>query len=268
MPPRLTALVSKEEILHASGHDMLLECDLPDDYRGPAYAWGDAVATTRVAPHLRRASLLLVGPSRDVGALATALVHDGVLRELALRVVTMPRDALAQVSRTLRLFRGDDWDWMWTRAAPPTQADEGRLVNLTESDRADLSAFLREHNPRTYGAPFARPHQTWVGRRDPRVAAHSGVVACGSVEPGDGGRPFLAGITVAPAARGHGLGAAVSAALTRVALAQHDVSTLGLYADNDIARRLYTRLGYRCDHRLSTRLLEVSGEEPRQPVRA
>lgn len=266
MTPR--QLHSKAEILDVSGPDMMLECDLPDDYDGPAFALRRAVAVVRRTTRTRETSLLLGGDTSAVPRLMTALVDGGILADLSPRFVTVPRDAFEPVARLVPLTRGDDWDWMWTREPPPPVAGEHGLVRLGEECQAALKSFLAEHNPRTHGAPFARDGQTWLGRLDPTVAAHAGIVACGSVEPSGGGRPHLAGITVAPAARGRGLGTAVSAALTRIALAEQGVSTLGLYAVNDTARRLYRRLGYRCDHRLSTRLLDEQHGTPRDSTRS
>jgi len=44
--------------------------------------------------------------------------------------------------------------------------------------------------------------------------------------------------------RGAGWGAAVTAHLTRLAVAEVGACALGMFADNDVARRLYHRLGY------------------------
>lgn len=255
MPRDLTRLTTKAEILDVTGHDVMLECDLPDDYDGDAFALGGAVSAVRLSTRDRRPGMLLAGAVDDVAPLLVAMVEEGLVATLGPRVVTVPRPVFPIASTLLPLTRGDDWDWMWTRRSPTTLPGEERLDRFTERDRGALDSFLAQHNPRTHGAPYARPGQVWIGLRDSQVSEHDGIVACGSVEPGGGGRPHLAGITVAPAVRGQGLGAAVSAALTRRAIAEQGISTLGLYAVNDTARRLYSRLGYRCDHRLSTRLV-------------
>ena len=40
------------------------------------------------------------------------------------------------------------------------------------------------------------------------------------------------------------------------------VVTLGMYADNDVARRMNLRLGFRCDHRWSSRAVVLRTGTP------
>ena len=98
----------------------------------------------------------------------------------------------------------------------------------------------RPRAPRTHGQPFARPGQVWVGVRD----ADGALVACGGSEPSSAGTPTLAGIAVAGRLRRSGLGAAVSAHLTRRAVSEVGACALGMFADNAAARRVYERLGF------------------------
>ena len=51
-----------------------------------------------------------------------------------------------------------------------------------------------------------------------------------------------------PSHRGRGLGLAMTAHLTRLAVGLDGVCTLGMFADNDVARRLYHGLGYVTAH--------------------
>lgn len=57
------------------------------------------------------------------------------------------------------------------------------------------------------------------------------------------------------ALRGRGLGRAVTAGLTRWAIARHGVCTLGMYSDNPPARALYLGLGYRTAYAWHSRRL-------------
>ncbi len=78
---------------------------------------------------------------------------------------------------------------------------------------------------------------------------HDGrLVACAVMERNGAGRPHLAGITVHPSRRGLGLGRAMTAHLTRLAVDADGVCTLGMFASNDVARRLYHGLGYVTAH--------------------
>ena len=52
-----------------------------------------------------------------------------------------------------------------------------------------------------------------------------------------------------------GLGAVITAGLTRCALAEHQVCALGVFSDNTTAIDLYARLGYRIGRAWSSRLL-------------
>lgn len=129
-------------------------------------------------------------------------------------------------------------------------AAETRLQDLGPDWAEALISFLAQHNPRTDGEPYARPDQRWVGVVDGRE-----VVACGCAEPNEGGILALAGITVRPDRRGEGLGAAVTAALTRPGVAADGAVTLGMYSDNDVARRIYHRLGYRTEVAFASRVV-------------
>lgn len=56
-----------------------------------------------------------------------------------------------------------------------------------------------------------------------------------------------------PAARGQGLGAAVTSVLTRHAFAGGaPACAVDLYSDNDVARALYRRLGYQLDQEFTS----------------
>ena len=216
---------------------------------GTGYALGDAVALPR-RTHTRRLGMLLLGPAADVGPLVGALLSEGVVPS-DLRAVTVQRGALAAVAAHLPLGDGNEWEWMYAARAPSVVPAESRLVGLDEADVPEIRGLLDVANPRTDARPFEFPDQQWVGARD----GSGRLVACGVREPNVAGWPALSGISVHPDERGTGLGLAVTAYLTREAVRERGTCTLGLYSDNDVARRVYHGLGYGGDHLWSSRRL-------------
>ena len=159
------------------------------------------------------------------------------------RHLSVPRGLLPVVAERLDLgSRGGEWDWLWTRHAPPVVPGEEHVVLLDPSVRDEAEAFLTAHSPRTHGQPFAREGQLWVGVRDPGTGAL--VAVLGAVSRA---RPVPQPSLASPWPRRgavSGWGAAVTAHLTRLAVDATGACALGMFADNDVARRLYERLGY------------------------
>ena len=238
-------LHSAAELVDATaGHPVTL-LDVGVGFVAPAYAVGwpgnGAVLFSRRSDHGVPGSAAIGTAS----GLATLLEDSAVLGWLTgggKRHLSVPRGLMPVVAQRLDLgSRGGEWDWMWTRTAPPVLPGEDRVEVLDPTSRDEAEAFLAEHSPRTHGQPFARPGQRWIAVRDTATGA---LVATGSSEPSAAGIPTLAGIATAAEHRGAGWGAAVTAHLTRLAVAEAGACTLGMFADNDVARRLYHRLGY------------------------
>ena len=245
----LRELSSHADLLAATAESAFIRYDIPAPLDHAAYAWGDAVALPRQT-HTRRLGLLVLGPPDDAGAVVGAMAREG-LHPADLTGVTVQRGALPAVAAHLAVGEGNEWEWMHAVAAPPRVPAEDRLVPLTEEDLPDIAVLLAEANPRTDARPFEYPGQHWVGVRD----GEGRLVACGARETNVAGFPILAGITVHPAERGTGLGLAVTAHLTRSAVTEEGVCTLGMYSDNAVARRVYHGLGYTGDHLWSSRRL-------------
>ncbi|HET9169931.1 MAG TPA: GNAT family N-acetyltransferase [Actinospica sp.] len=140
--------------------------------------------------------------------------------------------------------RSSEWDAMRCDAPPPEQPGEERVARVT--DLAAVQAFLDRVNPHHSVRADHREVECWLGVAG---AGPGELLAVGAFTRRRHGTAYLASIATAPEARGQGLGAAITAALTRRAFASGDVlCTLAHYHPNDAARRIYLRLGYRTTH--------------------
>ena len=187
---------------------------------------------------------------------------DGVVRLVARRVAGLSARGASALVDWMSLPRGvvvdeptldasglapfSTWDWMVTDEAPARVPVEDAVVPLDPTVDADaIRACLAESNPGTTAQPTGPDEAAWFGVRDGAVLA--GVVGAarrGARTPGALSW-HLHGLGVRPTARGRGIGAALTATATRAGLAAGaSWVSLGLYADNDAARRIYRRLGY------------------------
>jgi GNAT superfamily N-acetyltransferase len=153
----------------------------------------------------------------------------------------------------LEISEPETWDFMafdpaWNVPLPVLPGEE-RVVELLPSPEADaeIGDFLKVANPTHSAKPGWEAIQAWGVVRD----AEGALLACGAYCRRDGGNGYLASIGTHPEARGQGLGAAVSAWLTRRSLTNGDgFCALGHWYPNEPARRIYARLGYRTTHQM------------------
>lgn len=262
----LREVPTKGELLAATSGDPVLTGEADPDPAVPSLLLrrGSSWAAAFVRPQWLRGLGVMLHGEDD---LVLALVADPAFarwqrraRAAGARGLSVPR-ALEGPLAALLVDVGGRWEWMWTRTAPPpSSAATGALVvDLGEADRGAVEDLLAAHNARTDGEPFARAGQRWVGVRD-----WAGLVATGCCEVEPSGSPILAGITVVPEARGRGLGRAVTAELTRGAVAEHGWCTLGMYSDNPVARDLYRSLGYAVAARWTSGAM-ATGRSPHSP---
>lgn len=245
----MESLDDHSALVRASGGDPFVRWMI--DPAGPVRGWRlpTGVAWVRRTPR-GRTSLTVHADVAD----AVASVPELLQQAPEVQWLTLPRGAAGELFDVVDLDVGDDWEWLRTGEPPPGQVGEDLVVRLDLSDPAgpdahDVSRLLEAASPRHSAEPD-EPGVLWFGARD----GSGGLLACAAQQQVGPGVPHLASIATHPEARGSGLGAAVTAATTRAALdAGHPVVTLGMYSDNDVARRLYHRLGFRCDHRWSSR---------------
>ncbi|GAB3589051.1 hypothetical protein GCM10027446_00430 [Angustibacter peucedani] len=212
----------------------------------PLRGWALATGVAWVRRTPRRRTTLTVRADVDDAVRATAQL---LAAAPEVDFVTLPRGAAEPLADLLDLRVGDDWDWMSTATPPPRHPLEHLVQPLGDADRDDVAALLSAASPRHSAEPD-EPGVRWDGVR----ADDGRLVACAARQVVGPGVPHLASIATRPDVRGQGLGAAVTAAATRRGFDDGaPVVTLGMYADNAVARRLYERLGFVCEHRWSSR---------------
>ncbi|MBC7374130.1 MAG: GNAT family N-acetyltransferase [Frankiales bacterium] len=244
---QLTPLASAAEVLVATGHDPYTRSSLR---RPMVHGWAaaGAVAWMGVDPDERIRYLTLSGSPADVGALLTELLPQLRPRQR----LTVPRGTPAHLPAWVGMD-GTDWDFRWLDAPPTVQPGEERVVTL--DDEAAVRRLLADSSPTASARPGDPAVNGWVGVWD-----GSTLLACAADTSGSTGVGHLSSIAVHPNARGQGLGLAITAALARrMFAADCDLVTLGMYADNAVARRMYDTLGFRDDHRFTSGPLLVRG---------
>ncbi len=121
-----------------------------------------------------------------------------------------------------------------TRTRPEERGPAGLEIDVATSQVDVLRAYGAELEPLVRGR-IGQPDDTWLVARE-----HGLVVACARVRH-VAGTAYVSAVTVRPPARGRGVGRAISAAATRLALDRAPLAWLE--CDADVAP-LYARLGY------------------------
>lgn len=251
MSSGLRRLPDHPSLLAMTGDDAWVRWAVPCPLDGLAVTTGSVVAVER---HGRRHGWWLwplpaaASPGRALKAALAGLGEEGLLQSA--ESVSVPRRWAAVRDRRVPTGEGGDWEWMWTCTPPAPAPCEEELVELSDLDHAEeIMSFARSHHPRSWADAGTGRTELWLGLRDPEGR----LLAVGGMERLDTGVPHLAGIVTHTGARRRGLGRLVTAALTRRAIADSGVCTLGVYADNTAAVALYHRLGFRTAHSWSSR---------------
>ncbi|RJK96784.1 GNAT family N-acetyltransferase [Vallicoccus soli] len=229
-------------VLDRSGGDAYVRAELDPQRLVDGWALGRAAGWVGRRPGRDVPWLSAVGDPADAARLAAAVRARTAGTAAAPHGATLPRGAVPLLAG-VEVPVATDWDWFWTDDAPPRRAGEEQVRWLGAGDEDDVAALLAADSPRHSAVPGGPGVVRWCGvRLDGRLAATAAWVE--HVR----GVPHLASIATAATVRGHGWGAAVTAWVTRALLAEHGWVTLGMYADNGVARAMYRRLGYRDTH--------------------
>lgn len=237
-----------------AGHDELLalldddfaRAEVDPDRLHSSWALGDAAGWVTESRRIAgRAHLVALGPAADAAAMLGELAPR---EDVGLGSVTLPRDADSQLP-AYRLEPRNDWEWFVTRAAPPVQAGEDAVGWLDETTYDEIRRLLQRWSPRHDAEPGRPGVPRWAGLRD----SDGDLIAAAAHTEHRAGVPHLASVVTHGEHRGRGLGAAVTGWLTRNLLAEGTGwVTLGMYSDNDVARRMYLRLGFANDHHFTS----------------
>ncbi|MBK5308283.1 MAG: GNAT family N-acetyltransferase [Frankiaceae bacterium] len=236
----LTALSSAAEVLVATGHDPFARGSLR---RPLARGWlaGRAVAWMGVDPEERVSYLNALGPPAEVGALLADLLPELPPNQR----LTVPRGTAAHLPAWVSMD-GTDWDLRWLGTRPPAQPGEDAVEPV--DDNAQVHALLTASSPTASAMPGDPAVRRWVG-----IHEDGQLIACAADTSGATGVGHLSSIAVHPSARGRGLGAVITAALSREMFDDGcDIVTLGMYADNTYGRAMYDQLGFADDHRFTS----------------
>ncbi|MDI1462319.1 GNAT family N-acetyltransferase [Catellatospora sp. KI3] len=204
-----------------------------DDVHG--YEHGDALVWTAHGPWGPVAASL--GDPDAALEVLGQLADSGTLADT--RWLHLPRVPAETAARRLPVVIQDDWDFLWTTTAPePVLPGEAAVRVLGPEEYPAVDAVLDEALPHSTSRPSDPRIRHWYGISEgDRLVAVAGDRSAHDIG-------FLAGIGVAADRQGRGYGAALTAAVTRLLLAEYGVCSLGVMADNTGAIRLYQRLGY------------------------
>jgi GNAT superfamily N-acetyltransferase len=199
-------------------------------------AWVRGDAAVVVSDRLAHAGRVTAVAGFGDADLAGLLVDVAAEVELPDRVmVTAPADAiparwpLAEVRR---------WHWMRTTRLPAPPAVE--VVPVADDE---VTRLLDVVAPDSHARPGTPGIVAWLGVRDA-----GRLVAVGAALRQPDGTGHVRGVAVAEAHRGRGLGRELSRALTRRAMGESGVCSLGVYVDNEPALRTYRGIGYEVEH--------------------
>lgn len=164
--------------------------------------------------------------------------------------ISLPQHLEQLLREDYDVVRGGDWEWFHTSVAPAARPGDETVVPLDDVARAaEVTRFLEAHSPTADTGPGGGERWFAIESESGRLAA---VTACGRTATG---APHLSSVAVDTTLRGRGLGRRIVSVVTRMAVEEQGVCTLGMYSHNTVARALYLSLGYANPNAWASRLV-------------
>jgi ribosomal protein S18 acetylase RimI-like enzyme len=248
-------------LLEALDHDPYLRFELdPGTLETVATRDGEAVAWVGRHRSGLRWATGLAGDPQDPRHLAAAaalldeLAGSDVGTDAEVRGVTIPRGGRELLPEGLRVPEPWEWDFWWTVAEPDDAAmattyDGTAVVSDLDAGDARIGLLLDLASPSAPIRPDDPRVVRWAGVEDPAggLPETGGLAAVLAVTRPRSGAAHLNDVATHPDRRGRALARLLCGQVTVDALRDGSPAvTLGMYADNDAARRVYSRLGFTC----------------------
>lgn len=230
-------------LVTASGGSPFIRHEVPEALAATWWEAEGAVGFRRRRHRDGRPGYVLLGHDHGVAELVAALPElwrgDPAGADEKAFGVSVPQHLEPLLHMDFRVHGGGDWEWFHTSVAPVARPEDDVVVPLDDEVRAEeVAAFLARHSPTADTAPGRGERWFAIESAPGRLAA---VTAYGTTATG---APHLSSVTVDTTLRGRGLGRRLVSVVTRVAVTERGVCTLGMYSDNTVARALYLALGY------------------------
>lgn len=229
-----------DDLLAAADAHPFVRWEVTDELASTWWSSTGAVAFQRARKAVRR-TVNVLGDDDGVTALLDHLpaIAATVSPERRVFSVSVPQHLEPRLRDRYRLLDGGDWEWFHTTTAPAEHVSHERVVPLDDVARAaEVRAFLGAQSPTADTEPGQGERWFAVEESDGSLCA---VAAWGTTGTG---APHLSSVAVDTRRRGQGLGRTIVGAVTRHAVLESGVCTLGMYSDNTVARGLYLSLGY------------------------
>ncbi|NDB18597.1 MAG: GNAT family N-acetyltransferase [Actinobacteria bacterium] len=155
----------------------------------------------------------------------------------------MPLPAHAEVEAA------NDWSWLWADSARAVGELAPVVSQVDHHDRRLLD--LLSHSPTASHERDGQPPTAWFG-----IEEGDDLLSVAAVNR-QGDCTFISSVVTHRDARGRGLASIVCGHATAWALQHAPLVALGMMTDNDVAARIYTRLGFICEKRWQSARFEI-----------